>query len=183
MSVGVSGWLRSHGFGWAAVACLVLTVLGALAGDATLQLPGVPRSVPLPVVVIVVAALIVTTPLQSRFGELDATLPRAEQDRAMTSLLTCGLAVIACLPISRASSGRFSWAVMLVMVTVAVVAVVLVGPLAGLPTAVVGLAATYADAAYGDPVRRLLDEVGPVALSGLLAVSLLVYVGRGPARP
>ena len=100
-------WLRSRRLTMIAAACAVLALAGMSAADATLQLPGLRRSLPRSVVIVVVSALVVTTPLSNRFGGLETSLPRTRVDHALAGAFTCGLAVLACLPVSAAAAGRY----------------------------------------------------------------------------
>lgn len=177
----VAGWLRSRGFGTALAVVAATALVGGLAGDATLRLPFVERSLPLPVVVLLVAVVVVVTPVQDRFGGLEASLARRRADRLLAGALACGLAVLGCLPAAVAAGALFPWSVFIALLALAVAAVVVVGDLAWLPTVVVGLGVTYVDLVYGQPVRSALDALGLPALAALLLAALLLFVLHGPS--
>jgi len=173
-------WLRSRRLPAVAAVCAVVALGGALAADATLRLPVLRRSLPLPVLLVLVSALVVTTPLCNRFGGLEAAMPRARLDRALAGGLACGLAVLACLPVSARAGARFSWSTLLGLMIVGVLAVLALGPLGWLPPTVLGLTTIYVDFAYAAPVRSALDAVGLPALSAALVASLLAFAALGP---
>ncbi|KQX65680.1 hypothetical protein ASD06_08605 [Angustibacter sp. Root456] len=175
------GWLRSRGFVGALVVAAATAIAGGVAADTTLQLPLVQRSLPLPVVVLLVAVIVVVTPIQDRFGGLEASLERRRTDRLLAGALACSLAVVACGPAAMSARERLPWSVFVGLLVVAVMAVVVVGAFAWLPTVVVGLAVTYVDLVYGQPVRSALDTVGLPVLSALLMAALGLYVLRGPS--
>lgn len=178
----VVGWLRSRSFGTAVAAAATTAVAGGLAADATLQLPFVQRALPLPVVVLLVAVVVVVTPIQDRFGGLEDSLGRRRTDRVLAGALACSLAVLGCMPAAVAAGGLFPWSVFVALLAFSVLAVVLAGPLAWLPTVLVGLAATYVDLVYGQPVRSALDALGLPALAAFLLAALGLYVLRGPSH-
>lgn len=178
----VVGWVRSRGFGPALLVSGATAVAGGLAADTTLQLPFVQRSLPLPVVVLLVAVIVVVTPIQDRFGGLEASLARRRTDRSLAAALACSLAVLACAPAAVSAAGLFPWSVFVALLVVSVAAVVVVGPLAWLPTIFAGLAVTYVDLVYGQPVRSALDALGLPALAAFLLAALGLYVLRGPSR-
>ncbi len=175
------GWLRSRGFGAALVVVVAAALAGGLAGKTTLQLPFVERSLPLPVVVLLVAVVVVVTPVQDRFGGLEASLARRRSDRVLAGALACSLAVLGCVPAAVAAGGLFPWSVFVALLAFSVLAVVLAGSLAWLPTVLVGLGVTYVDLVYGQPVRSALDALGLPALAALLLAALGLYVLRGPS--
>lgn len=175
------GWLRSRGFGVAFGVAAATALAGGLAAHATLRLPFVQRSLPMPVVVLLVALVVVVTPVQDRFGGLEGSLVRGRADRLLAASLACGLAVLGCVPAAVAAAGLFPWSVFIALLVLAVVAVILLGPLAWLPTVVAGLAVTYIDLGYGQPVRSALNAVGLPVLSALLLAALGLYVLRGPS--
>lgn len=173
-------WLRSRSFTTVIVACVVVAVAGALAADATLRLPFLRRSLPLPALVAFLPALVVTTPLYNRFGSLEATLPRATVDRALAGTVACGLAIAACLPASVAAGARFPWTVLLALLSVALLAVIVLGPLAWLPTLVLGFIAMYVDFVYREPIRSALDTVGTPTLAFAVVACIGGFVVYGP---
>ncbi len=173
-------WYRSRGFPIVAAACLVSALAGAFAADVTLRLPLLPRSLPLPVIVVLVVTLVMTTPLCNRFGSLETSLARAPLDRAMAGVVACGLAMVACLPASISAGAKFPWSLLLALMTVAVLAVIMLGPLAWLPTTVLGLTTIYVDLVYRDPIRSTLDALGLPTLTIALGVSLAGFIARGP---
>lgn len=173
-------WLRSRRLIGVAAACAVVALAGMSAADATLRLPGLSRSLPLSVVIVVVSALVVTTPLCNRFGGLEASMPRARLDRAMAGALACGLAILACLPVSAAAAGRFPWSPLLAIMTIAVLAVIALGPLGWMPPTVLSLVTLYVDFNYAEPIRSALNAVGLLALSAALVASVLAYAALGP---
>ncbi|MGN6612273.1 MAG: hypothetical protein ACTHLJ_10905 [Angustibacter sp.] len=174
-------WLRSRGFGVALAVVAVTALVGALAADTTLQLPFVQRSIPLPVLVLLVAVIVVVTPIQDRFGGLEASLARQRTDRLLAAALACSLAVLACAPAAASAAGLFPWSVFLALLGFSVVAVVVAGALAWLPTVVVGLAVTYVDLVHDQAVRSTLDALGVPVLVALLLGALGLYVLRGPS--
>lgn len=176
-------WLRSRRLIAVAVACAVVALAGMSAADATLRLPGLRRSLPLSVIVVVVSALVVTTPLCNRFGGLEASMPRARLDRAMAGVLACGLAVLACLPVGVAAAGRFPWSPLLALMTIGVLAVIALGPLGWMPPTVLSLVTLYVDFNYAEPIRSALDAIGLFALSAALVASVLAYAAVGPRSP
>lgn len=176
----VWGWLRSRRLPAIALACAAVAVAGALAADTTLRLPGLRRSLPLPFLIVLISGLVVTTPLYDRFGGLEASMPRARLDRALASGLACSLAVLACLPVSASAGYRFPWTPLLALMTVGVLAVVVLGPLAWLPSTVLGFVNVYVDFTYSDPIRSALDGVGVPLLSAALVASAFAYAHFGP---
>lgn len=173
-------WLRSRRLTTVAAACAALALAGMSAADATLQLPGLRRSLPLSVVIVVVSALVVTTPLYNRFGGMETSMPRARVDRAMAGALACGLAVLACLPVSAAAAGRFPWSPLLAIMTIAVLAVTALGPLGWMPPTALSLVTLYVDFNNAEPIRSALDAIGLPALSTALVASVLTYAAIGP---
>ncbi len=174
------GWFRSRNFTIVTLACGVVVLAGALAADATLRLPFLRRSLPLPVLVVLLPALVVTTPLYSRFGNLETSLTRARLDRALAAVVACSLAIVAGLPASAAAGARFPWSLLLALMAVAVLAVMIVGPLAWLPTLVLGLITVYVDFVYREPIRSTLDAVGIPTLAVAVAASVVGFVVHGP---
>lgn len=175
-------WLRSRRLPAVAVVCIAIAVAGASAADASLQLPGLRRSLPLPVVLVVISGLVVTTPLYNRFGGLEASMPRVRLDRALASGVACSLAVLACLPASAAAGPRFPWSPLLALMTVGVLAVVVLGPLAWLPPTVLGFVTVYVDFNYAEPIRTALDGLGIPSLSAALVASALAFARVGPKK-
>lgn len=175
------GWLRSRAFVTAALVVVVAATLGGVAADTTLRLPFIQRSLPVPVLVLLVAAIVVVTPLQDRFGGLEASMARGRADRGLAGGLACSLAVMACVPAALSAAGVFPWNVFIALLAFSIVAVVVAGALAWLPTVAVGLAVTYVDLVYGAPVRSTLDAVGLPVLFVVLVSALLLYVARGPS--
>lgn len=173
-------WLRSRHLPAVAVLCLAIAVAGAVAADTTLRLPGLSRSLPMPVVIVLIAGLVVTAPLLDRFGGLEASMPRARLDRALASGLACGLPVLACMPVSASAAGRFPWSPLLALMTAGVLAVIALGPLGWLPPTVLGFATVYIDFTYGEPIRSALDAAGLPVLAAALAVSAAAYAVLGP---
>lgn len=180
MTLLARAWLTSRGFGPAALVCLAMAAAGTVAADATLRLPFVRRSLPLPVLIVLVALVVVVTPLQNRFGPLESSLVRVCLDRGLAGVLACTLAVLASVPAAVSAAGRFPWSVLIALLACSVVAVVLAGPLAWLPTLVAGLATTYVDLAYDEPIRSALDTLGVPTLIVLLLVGLCVFLVKGP---
>lgn len=107
-------------------------------------------------------------------------MPRARLDRALASGLACSLAVLACLPVSAAAGYRFPWTPLLALMTVGVLAVVVLGPLAWLPPTVLGFVTVYVDFTYSEPIRSGLDGLGIPLLSAVLLASVLGYAHVGP---
>lgn len=173
-------WLTSRGFRLAALVCLVMAAAGTMAADTTLRLPFVQRSLPLPLVIVLAASVVVVTPLQNRFGALESSLVRGRLDRGLAGMLACGLAVLACIPAAVSAAGRFPWSVLIALLVFSVGAVVAAGPLAWLATVVAGLAVTYVDLAYAEPIRSALDALGVPTLLALLLGGLYVFLVRGP---
>lgn len=178
----VLAWLRSRRFPGAAAISGVVAVVGASASDVTLELPLLSRELPLPLVLVLVPAVVMTTPLYGRFGDVEPSMVRAPLDRLLAALASTGLALAACLPGGLAAGSRFPWAPLLALMAAAVLAVVVLGELAWLPATVLGLGVVYVDFVYGEPVRRVLDAVGLPVLSAVLTVSVLVYARLGPRR-
>lgn len=175
-------WIRSRHLHIAAAACLLVAVIGAAAGDATLELPLLRRSLPLPVIVILIPSLVMTGPLCDRLGGLEATLPRAATDRAAAGSAACGLAAAACLPPGLAMGTQFPWSPLLTLMAVAVLAVVLLGELAWLPTTALALTTIYIDFVYQEPIKTELDAIGLVPIVAALAACMLAFVAYGPRR-
>jgi hypothetical protein len=175
-------WLRSRHLPALAAVCAVVAIAGAFAADATLRLPVVRRALPLPVLMVLIPALVATTPLCSRFDALEASLPRGVSDRAMAGGAACALALLACLPVGLAAGPIFPWSALLALMAVGVAAVIVLGPLAWMPTIVLGLGTVYVDFVYAEPIRSALDSVGIAALAATLGASLLAYVIVGPQR-
>lgn len=174
-------WLRSRGFPTAVVAGLLVAVAGALAGDVTLRLPYLQRSLPVPLVLITLTALVIATPLQSRFGDVERSFTRGTAERGVAGCLACFIAVAACVPASLRTAGAFPWRLLLALAAATVLAVVLVGPFAWLASLTLGLAAMYANLTRDGIVNTTLDDVGTTALVVTVLVALLVFAARGPA--
>lgn len=175
-------WLRSRRLPAIAAICAAVALAGALAADTSLRLPGLRRSLPLPVVVVLIASLVVTAPLADRFGGLEAAMPRARLDRALAGSTACALAVLACLPVSASAGFRFPWSTLLALMTVGVLAVIALGPLAWLPPLVLGLTTIYIDFVYDQPIRSALDALPAPVLVAALAASVASYAAIGPRR-
>lgn len=180
MSRFVLSWLRSRGLIVVIAACLVVALLGALTADVTLRLPYIRRSLPMPLVVVLVAALVIATPLQRRFGELEGSFARAAVDRAVAGLLTCALALIACAPASQSAAGAFPWALLLALMIVSVLAVVWLGSLAWFAPVLLGLASIYVDLTQNAVISTALEALGLPVLAAALVIALAVFVVRGP---
>lgn len=173
-------WLRSRGFHLAMIGCAIVALSGALASGVTLRLPFLRHPLPLPVLAVLVTVLVVTTSLQARFAVVERTLLRVRLDRAVAGIVACGLAGASCLPAGLATSRAVPWNLLVALMTVATVAVVLLGPMAWLTPLVIGLACLYADLRYHHVVSHALDDLGGPVLTAALVVSLAAFVRFGP---
>lgn len=176
------GWLRSRHFFVVLAFCLLIAGVGAYAGDGIVRLPFLQRRLPVPFIVVLMATLVVTVPLCSRFGALERSLPRELPDRALAVALACGVALLSCLPAGLVTGGLFPWTPLLALLCLGVLAVLLLGPLAWAPTATLAMALIYIDFIYAQPIKTFLDSVGVPVLVGLLVLSASTFTVLGPRR-
>lgn len=182
MTVVVLGWLRSRHFMIVLAFCLLVAVAGAFAADDTLRVPLLQRRLPVSFVIVLMATLVVTVPLCIRFGALERSLPRELSDRAFAAGLACGIAILSCVPAGLAARGLFPWTPLLALLTIGVLAVVLLGPLAWAPTATLAMTLVYIDFVYAQPIKMFLDSVGILSLAALLLLSASAFTVLGPRR-
>lgn len=175
-----SVWLRSRRFPGIAALCLLVGLVSPLAADVTLVLPFINRRLPIPLLLVLLPSVVLTAPLCDRFGGLERNLPRANLDRGLAAGLAIVLVLATSLPGAVAASGLFPWTPLLALMTLALLAVVLLGTLAWLPAVTLGVVYVYVDFVYAQPLRIGLDDVGVPLLSLALLLAAATYIAWGP---
>ena len=171
-------WLRSRRLTMIAAACAVLALAGMSAADATLQLPGLRRSLPLSRVIVGVRAGRHDAAVQPirRPGDVAAQSPRRPRASRSLHLRPCGPR----LPARQRGRRRPLPLTLLAIMTIAVQAVTALGPLGWMPPTALSLVTLYVDVNNADPIRSALDAVGLPALSTALVACVLAYAAIGP---
>jgi hypothetical protein len=173
-------WLRSRRFPALAAVCLAVAVAGSFAADSSLLLPFVNRRFPMPLLLVLLPAVVLTTPLCDRFGGLERHMGRTVAERGLAVALAVLLVAAASLPAALAAGALFPTTPLLALMALAVTGVVALGALAWLPSVVVGMAVMYADFIYQAPVRSALDTLGSALLGLTVLLAGVVYAVRGP---
>lgn len=176
----VRGWLghaRARSWQLVALASLALGVLGFVGQNQAVLLPMVERQIDLRTVYVVVAAFVVTVPLQVTMPDLVRTLPRERLLRCVRPLGAIGLLTLVLVP---AVPWEAPDAVLpdvrlaMVLLAVALVAATLLGPRGWIVPFGAGLAALILDGSYAQPVTLALASVGLGPLCGVLALGAVV---------
>lgn len=180
MSALVWAWLRSRTFIGVSALCALVAVVSALAADATLLLPLINRTLRLPLLLLLLPSVVLTSPLQDRFGGMERRLRHSQRDRGLAVVLGCALVMATCTPAAAAAGERFPWRALAVLMVAAVAAVVLLGPLAWLVSTTLGMTYVYADVGNGERIRTTLDTAPAPLLAAALVAAATAYIVRGP---
>ena len=158
---------------------VAVALAGLLAADGSLLLPLVPRSLPVPVLLSVVAGILVAAPLASSPVVEIGAVARRGSERAIALGLILSMTLLSIAPAIESGQGLISWNQPLTVVAVALASVVVIDRMAWLPTTVVTVGGTYLDLNSLGTLSQTLRDAGPVPL---LAVAVLaaVYVVHGP---
>lgn len=173
-------WLRSRRFPALGAVCLAIAAAGALAADSSLLLPFVNRRLPMPLLLVLLPAVVLTTPLCDRFGGLERHMARTVAERGLAVALAVSLVAAASLPAAVASDFQFPRSPLLALMALALVGVATLGALAWLPSVVIGMAVMYVDFIYEAPIRSALDTLGSPLLCLSVLLAGVVYAVRGP---
>ena len=158
---------------------VAVALAGLLAADGSLLLPLVPRSLPVPVLLSVVAGILVAAPLASSPVVEIGAVARRRGERAIALGLILSMTLLSIAPAIESGQGLISWNQPLTVVAVALASVVVLDRMAWLPTTVVTVGGTYLDLNSLGTLSQTLRDAGSVPL---LAVAVLasVYVVHGP---
>jgi hypothetical protein len=179
--------LLAHRWHHALVGVVILWVLGLTGRHELVRLPVVSGSIPAPLVIMLVAVLVVCTPLQASFPTLAATLPREALARSLRTVVATGLAVVAYLPASWGEARSAAdldvgdWPRLIVLVALGIGATVVIGEHSWILVVSGGVLALIVDGSHpGRPVSHLLAGVGPLWLGVALVGAAVAYAVRGP---
>lgn len=157
----------------------IVALAGLLAADDSLLLPLVPRSLPVPVLLSVVAGILVAAPLASSPVVEIGAVARRRSERAIALGLTLSLTLLSIAPAIESGQGSISWNQPLTVVAVALVSVVALDRMAWLPTTTVTIGWIYLDLNSLGTLSESLRDAGRLPLLAA-ALSAAVFVLHGP---
>lgn len=167
---------------WAALGAAACATVGLLGRSALVEVPLVEWLVPLPVLVALASVTTGAIPLYAAFGPLESTLSRMHQVRAINVCFAVVMMLAACAP---ALHHPGIAALVCVIFSATIAAVVLIGDYAWVVGLSLGLVAVMADGSVGKPITTALSAVPLSACVALVGAMALWYwwAGARESRP
>ena len=183
LRLGLRPALKAHRWDTCLVVALATGLVGFLSRATFVQLPFLQETVPVRLLVAVVAVVVAVTPLYPVFTELTPTLVRERTLQRVRPFGAVGLASVAYAPSAVGVSGtEVDTSFFLALLCTGLLAIVVTGHLAWAVVLALGFTMMLVDSAPGAPVATALGHLALGVWGGAVLIAVLVAGTRGAPR-